>query len=65
MNWSWLLPESVSTFGADIDRLYMVILWITGVTFVVTEAMLVFFVVKYRRPITHTGTRVSRSSGPW
>jgi len=48
MNWSWLLPESFSTFGARIDGLYMVVLWITGITFVVTELMLVAFVVKFR-----------------
>lgn len=48
MNWSWLLPESFSTFGARIDGLYMVILWITGITLLVTEVMLVAFVVKFR-----------------
>jgi cytochrome c oxidase subunit 2 len=43
------LPENVSTYGADIDWLFSVIQWITGVTFLgVTVAMLAFL-VKYRR----------------
>jgi cytochrome c oxidase subunit 2 len=44
----WLLPESVSTFGPEIDRLYYVILVITGVIFVITQAVLIWFVIKYR-----------------
>jgi len=48
MNWSWMLPESFSTFGSDIDRIYYLILWITGITFVITEALLLYFVVRYR-----------------
>ncbi len=48
MNWSWLLPESVSTFGPDIDRIYYVVLWITGITFVLTEALLLYFLLRYR-----------------
>lgn len=48
MNWSWLLPPSASTFAPDIDRMYYVILAITGVVFVVTEVLLVWFLFKYR-----------------
>ena len=48
MNWSWMLPESFSTFGGDVDQLYYIILWITGLTFVITESLLVYFVVRYR-----------------
>lgn len=48
MNWSWLLEKSVSTFGPDIDHIYYVVLWITGITFVLTEAALVYFLVRYR-----------------
>lgn len=46
--WSWILPPSVSTYGPDIDRLYYIILGITGVIFVVTQVLLVWFVVRYR-----------------
>lgn len=42
------LPESVSTFGAEIDSLYYVILWITGIVFVAVEATLIWFVIRYR-----------------
>ncbi len=48
MNFSWLMPETVSTFGPAIDNLYYVILWITGIVFFVTEITLVVFLVKYR-----------------
>ncbi|MDX1556787.1 MAG: cytochrome c oxidase subunit II [Xanthomonadales bacterium] len=48
MNWSWLLPESASTFGGDIDGLYYLILWITGAIFVLVEVALVVFIIKYR-----------------
>lgn len=45
---NWLLPESVSTFGPDIDRIYYLILWITGIVFVGTEAVLLWFLFRYR-----------------
>jgi cytochrome c oxidase subunit 2 len=48
MNWSWFLPEAFSTFAPELDRMYYVILVITGVVFVVTEVMLVYFMWKYR-----------------
>jgi len=48
MNFSWLMPESVSTFGPALDNLYYVILWITGIVFFATEITLVVFLVKYR-----------------
>lgn len=48
MNWSWMLPEQFSTFGGDVDAIYYVILWVTGIIFVVTEVLLIYFVVRYR-----------------
>jgi cytochrome c oxidase subunit 2 len=45
---SWLLPESVSTYGPSIDRLYYIILGITGVVFVLTQGALIAFLVRYR-----------------
>jgi cytochrome c oxidase subunit 2 len=41
-------PENISTFGGRIDTLFAVIVVITGVVFVVVEAALLYFVVKYR-----------------
>lgn len=46
---NWLLDPSFSTFGPDIDRLYYIILVITGIVFVVTEGALIWFLVRYRR----------------
>lgn len=46
---NWLLEPSVSTFGADIDRLYYIILIITGIVFVLTEGLLVYFLIRYRK----------------
>src|SRR5688572_29221004 len=45
---NWLLPPGASTFAAEIDWLYYVILWVTGIAFVVTEAGLVWFLIRYR-----------------
>ena len=48
MNWSWILPEGFSTVSGPIDDIYYVILWITGITFFITEGMLFYFIIKYR-----------------
>ena len=45
----WLtLPENVSTFGGQIDGLFWLITWITGIIFVLVEVILVFFLFRYR-----------------
>jgi cytochrome c oxidase subunit 2 len=45
----WMkLPEGVSSYSADIDWLFRLILWITGIIFVIVEALLVYFVIRYR-----------------
>ena len=47
---SWVMPDNVvSTFGPTLDNLWLVILWITGIIFVVTEITLLVFMVKYRQ----------------
>jgi cytochrome c oxidase subunit 2 len=43
-----LMPESACAEADQIDGLTYMILWITGVTFVAVEALLVIFLVKYR-----------------
>jgi cytochrome c oxidase subunit II len=43
------LPEQASTYAAKIDDLFNGILYLTGIVFVVTELLLVFFLIKYRR----------------
>jgi cytochrome c oxidase subunit 2 len=44
---SWL-PENVSTYGPDIDRLFYIIYYVTGATFFVVQFTLLAFLVMYR-----------------
>lgn len=44
---SWL-PENVSTYGADIDRIFYIIYYITAVSCVAVLLGMVYFVFKYR-----------------
>jgi cytochrome c oxidase subunit II len=44
---SWL-PENVSTYGQDIDWLFYLIYYITGVTFILVAAAMVAFLIVYR-----------------
>ena len=46
---NWLLPEGVSTYASVIDNMYYMILVVTGIAFVVTEVLLIYFVWRYRR----------------
>ena len=43
-----ILPESASTYAPQVDRLFWVILWITGFFFFLVQACLLLFVLKYR-----------------
>ena len=60
----WGLPERASTIAAPVDHLFYVILAITGAVFVLVEAALLLFLIRYRqRPgrravYTHGDTRV-------
>ena len=45
----WMrLPEGVSSFSGEIDGIFSLILWITGIIFLVVEALLLFFLLRYR-----------------
>src|SRR6185437_4750952 len=44
---SWL-PECVSTYGPEIDRLFRVIYYVTGATFFAVQITLLVFLVMYR-----------------
>src|ERR1051325_6522419 len=44
----WLLGPSASTLGPSVDRLYNIVLFITGVVFVLTEATLLYFCIRYQ-----------------
>ena len=45
---SWF-PENVSTFGGDIDSLFYLILYITGAWLLLTQGLILVFLIKYRR----------------
>lgn len=45
---SWL-PANISTFGGDIDRVFMIIYYVVGVWFVAAEVALIWFVLRFRR----------------
>jgi cytochrome c oxidase subunit 2 len=46
---TWMrLPEQASTYAPQIDDMFHHIMWITGVVFVIVEAMLLIFLWKYR-----------------
>ena len=41
----WMrLPEGVSSYAGTIDDMFRLILWITGIVFVIVEVLLVLFV---------------------
>src|SRR3990172_3878365 len=44
---SWL-PEAVSSYGAEIDRLFAVIYYVTGATFFIVQITLLLFLFLYR-----------------
>jgi cytochrome c oxidase subunit 2 len=45
---SWL-PESASSYGPTIDRLFYIIYYVTGVTFFIVQLTLLAFVIIYRQ----------------
>jgi cytochrome c oxidase subunit 2 len=42
------LPEDVSTFGQDIDSLFYLIYYITGVAFILVTILMIWFLIAYR-----------------
>ena len=45
----WWLPRNVSNFGHEIDFIFYVILWLTGITAVLVFGTMIYFIVKYRQ----------------
>jgi cytochrome c oxidase subunit 2 len=43
----WWLPHNVSTMGRDIDHLFLIVLWITGIVFIGTQIALGWATWKY------------------
>jgi cytochrome c oxidase subunit II len=44
----WGFPENFSTFGAQIDRTFSVIFWVTALAFVIVQGLLVYCILRYR-----------------
>ncbi|HVN83448.1 MAG TPA: cytochrome c oxidase subunit II [Candidatus Binatia bacterium] len=42
-------PENISTFGGDIDSVFSLIYYIVGFWFLLTEGLLIYFFIRYRR----------------
>jgi len=60
-----LLPESASTYGLQIDRLFWLILTVTGAFFFLVQGCLLWFVIRYRdRPDGSGEASSSRSHRP-
>ena len=45
---SWWLPENISTYGEDIDFLFHLIYYITGVSFLLVAGAMVLFLIQFR-----------------
>lgn len=58
MQW---LPEDVSTFGHEIDSLFYLIYYITGVAFILVTVLMLLFLVMYRE--RNDGRRATYSHG--
>ena len=43
----WWMPHNIASYGGDVDNLFNIITAITGVVFVLTEALLCWFMFRY------------------
>jgi cytochrome c oxidase subunit II len=57
---SWWLPPNVSTYGGDVDRLFYLIFYITGVAWVLVQVVMLIFLWQYRHK---EGRRAEYSHG--
>src|SRR5512135_2607688 len=58
----WWFPGNASSVGGKVDSLFYVILCITGAVFVLVEATLLVFLVRYRKRAGRTATYVEGST---
>jgi len=58
----WWFPGNASSVGGQVDSLFYVILYVTGAVFVLVEAALLIFLVKYRRREGRRATYVEGST---
>jgi cytochrome c oxidase subunit 2 len=55
MGW---LPQDVSSFGPDVDRVFHLILYIVGPWFILAEGLILYFAIRYRRRSGQTAVHV-------
>jgi len=58
---SWF-PENVSTFGGDVDAVFALIYHVVGFWFVLIEALLLYFVIRYRRRPGRAAATIGRTT---
>ncbi|NIP60419.1 MAG: cytochrome c oxidase subunit II [Gemmatimonadetes bacterium] len=56
------LPVNVSSYGSEVDAIFYVILWVTGIIFVLVEATLLWFAFRYRH---RAGREADHIHGNW
>ena len=58
----WWFPTNASSYGAEVDSLFVLILYITGAVFVIVELGLLVFLFKYRKREGRKATYVEGST---
>jgi cytochrome c oxidase subunit 2 len=58
--WKLWFPENVSSYGDSIDNLFHMITWMVGITFVLTELVLVWVIFRFTK---NDGTRAEYTHG--
>ena len=50
-DWSWFdaMPQSISTYGGQLDDLLRLICWIVGPWFLLAEGLLLYCLFRYRK----------------
>lgn len=61
MGLGWF-PENISTYGGDIDTLYMFVYHVVGVWFVGAELLLLYLIIRFRRRSGHTASYIRGDS---
>ncbi len=44
----WWLPPVITTRGEEVDKIFYFIFWLTGIVFVATQVLLIYYCVRYR-----------------
>ena len=48
MDGFWRLPQNISSYGAEIDQMFIIIAWLTGIVLVGVWALLLYYLIRYR-----------------